>query len=207
MFDPDLHARLLAMVADPNIAFILLIVGVYGLIVEFLTPGIFFPGIVGGISLILALAGLSALPVNYAGLGLVFLGLAFMLGEALTPGLGALGLGGLAAFVFGSYFLFGGSASDIAVSLPLILVTALVTAALTFGVVAAALQARRRPAVTGAEQIIGAPAEVLDWNGNAGHVRFNGEVWSARGAHPLQPGAAVRIVARDGLTLVVETRA
>ncbi|MBN8963838.1 MAG: hypothetical protein J0H89_00320 [Rhizobiales bacterium] len=205
MFDPALHTRLLAMVADPNIAFILLIVGFYGLILEFIHPGVFLPGIIGGVSLILALAGLSALPVNYAGLGLIFLGIAFMLGEALTPGLGALGLGGLAAFVFGSYFLFGGSASDMAVSLPLILVTALVTAGLTFGIVAAALQARRRPAVTGAEQIIGAQAEVLDWDGSTGHIRFNGEVWSARGDRPRQTGDTVRIVARDGLTLVVET--
>jgi membrane-bound serine protease (ClpP class) len=205
MFDSDVHAHLLAMVADPNIAFILLIVGFYGLILEFIHPGVFLPGIIGGVSLILALAGLSALPVNYAGLGLIFLGIAFMLGEALTPGFGVLGLGGLAAFVFGSYFLFGGYSSDVAVSLPLIVVTALVTAGLTFGIVAAALQTRRKPAITGAEQIIGAQAEVVDWDGGTGHVRFNGEVWSARGKQPLQTGTTVRIVARDGLTLIIET--
>jgi membrane-bound serine protease (ClpP class) len=205
MLGSDLHTHLLSMVADPNVAFILLIVGFYGLILEFIHPGVFLPGIIGGISLILALAGLSALPVNYAGLGLIFLGIAFMLGEALTPGLGALGLGGLAAFVFGSYFLFGGYASDVAVSLPLIVVTALVTAGLTFGIVAAALQARRKPAITGAEQIIGGHAQVVDWDGVRGHVRFNGEVWSARSKQPLQAGTTVRIVARDGLTLTVET--
>jgi membrane-bound serine protease (ClpP class) len=205
MSGSDLHTHLLSIVADPNVAFILLIVGFYGLILEFIHPGVFLPGIIGGISLILALAGLSALPVNYAGLGLIFLGIAFMLAEALTPGLGALGLGGLAAFVFGSYFLFGGYASDVAVSLPLIVVTALVTAGITFGIVAAALQARRKPAITGAEQIIGGQAQVVDWDGARGHVRFNGEVWSARGEQPLRTGTTVRIVARDGLTLVVET--
>ena len=193
------------MLADPNVAFVLLIIGFYGLILEFVHPGAFVPGIVGGISLILALAGLSALPVNYAGLGLIFLGIAFMFGEALTPGLGALGFGGLAAFVFGAYFLFGGSASDVAVSLPLIAITALVTAGLIFGIVAAAMRARRRPTITGAEQMIGAPAEIIDWDGGQGHVRFNGEVWSARSAHPQQAGASVRIVARDGLTVIVES--
>src|SRR5690606_16594595 len=103
-------------------------------------------------------------------------------------------------FVGGAYMLFGAGPGDLAVSLPLILVTALVTAGLIFGVVAAALQARRRPAVTGAEQAMGAAVEVIDWDGGQGHVRFNGEVWSARGGQPRRAGETAHVIDRDGLT-------
>jgi membrane-bound serine protease (ClpP class) len=206
MFDPDLHARLLSAVSEPNVAFILLMIGLYGLIIEFGHPGALAPGIIGAISLILAIVGLSALPVNFGGLALLLAGIALMLGEAFTPGFGALGLGGLACFAIGSYFLLGqANGVDYGVSLPLIAGATLTTAALIFGVIAAVMKARRRRAMTGAEQAIGALAQVIDWTGDSGHVRFNGEVWSARSKRPLQPGAAVRIVKRDGLILFVDS--
>jgi membrane-bound serine protease (ClpP class) len=202
----DMRTRLLSVISDPNVAFLLLMIGFYGLILEFWHPGSFVPGVIGGISLILALIALSALPVNYGALGLMVLGLGLMIGEVFTPGIGALGIGGLLAFVAGSYFLFEGAGADIeiAVSLPLILGTAFTTAALIFFVIGAAMRSQRRPTMTGAEQVIGAQARVIDWEGETGHVRFNGEVWAARGTRSLPAGAAVRIVKRDGLTLVVE---
>ena len=206
VIEPDMRTRLLSVISDPNVAFILLMVGFYGLILEFWNPGSFVPGTLGGISLILALIALTALPVNYGALGLLVLGIGLMVGEALTPGIGVLGIGGALAFGVGAYFLFEGAGSDIeiAVSLPLIIGTMLTTAALIFGVVAAAMQARRRPAAAGAEQMIGARARVVDWQGEGGHVRAEGEIWAARSQQPLQAGATVRVVGRDGLTLLVE---
>jgi membrane-bound serine protease (ClpP class) len=204
--EPDLRTRLLSIISNPNVAFLLLMIGFYGIILEFWNPGTLVPGVIGGISLILSLIALSALPVNYGALALLVLGIALMIGEAFTPGVGALGIGGLAAFVVGSYFLFEGAGSDIkfAVSLPLIAGMAITTAALIFGVIAAAMRARKRPAVTGAEQVIGAIARVIDWQGDRGHVRFEGEIWNARSGRPQPVGAAVRVVGREGLTLVVE---
>lgn len=204
--EPDMRTRLLAVISNPNIAFLLLMIGVYGLFLEFWNPGTFVAGVVGGISLILALIALSALPVNYGALGLLVLGIGLMIGEALTPGIGVLGIGGVLAFLVGAYFLFEGAGSDIeiAVSLPLILGATITTAALIFGVVAAALQARRRPPAAGAEQMIGVKARVLDWEGENGHVRVEGEIWAARSKQPFQAGATVRVVGREGLTLIVE---
>jgi membrane-bound serine protease (ClpP class) len=203
---PDLRTHLLAAISDPNVAFILLMVGFYGLILEFLHPGTVLAGVIGGISLILALVALTILPVNYGALGLLVLGLALLAAEAFTPGFGVLGIGGVAAFVAGAYFLFEGAGSDveIAVSLPLIIGMAALSAGLILGVGAAAFSARRRPAATGAEQLIGAVAHVVDWDGAHGHVRLQGEVWSARASQPLQPASPVRVKARDGLTLIVE---
>jgi len=204
---PDLRTRILSAISNPNIAFILLMIGFYGLILEFWNPGVYAPGVIGGISLILALIALTALPVNYGALILLVLGIGLMIAEVFVPGTIVLGAGGLLAFVVGAYFLFEGAGSDIeiAVSLPLIGGMALTTAALIFGVVGAAMQARRRPSMTGAEQVIGAQARVIDWEGESGNVRFNGEIWAARSARPLQAGATVRVVGRDGLTLVVES--
>lgn len=203
---PDLRTRLLSVISDPNIAFILLMIGFYGLILEFLHPGTFVPGVIGGISLIMGLIALSVLPVNYGALGLLALGLALMIGEALTPGVGILGIGGLLAFVAGAYFLFEDAGSDIelAVSLPLILGMAALTAGVIFGVVALAIKARGRATVTGAEQLIGAEARIVDWDGSSGHVRLQGEVWSARSGVPIHSAGSVRVVGRDGLTLIVE---
>ena len=205
--EPDLRTLLLSVISNPNVAFLLMMIGFYGIILEFWNPGTFVPGVVGGISLILALIGLSALPVNYGALGLLVFGIALMIGEVFTPGIGVLGIGGLAAFVAGAYFLIEGAGADIdiAISLPLILGVAATTVLLIFGVIAAAIKARRRPALTGAEQIIGSTGEVIAWQGTAGQVRVLGEVWTARATNPIQPGNTIRVVGREGLTLIVET--
>ena len=205
--EPDLRTQLLSVISNPNVAFLLLMIGFYGIILEFWNPGSFVPGVVGGISLILALIGLSALPVNYGALGLLVLGIALMIGEVFTPGIGALGIGGLAAFIAGAYFLIEGTGADIdiAVSLPLIIGMAATTALLIFGVIAAAMEARRRAPVTGAEQIIGSIGQVIAWQDATGQIRVLGEVWNARAARPMQTGDTVRVVGRDGLTLIVDT--
>jgi membrane-bound serine protease (ClpP class) len=205
-YEPDWRTRLLSAIADPNVAFILLMIGFYGILFEFWHPGTFVPGVVGAISLILALTALSALPVHYGALGLLFLGIALMVGEALTPGFGILGVGGVIAFVVGAIFLFEGGDRDIeiAVSLPLIIGFAVTTAALIFGVLGAAMKARKRLPATGAEQMIGSRGEVVVWEGPSGQVRVLGEIWAARGPATLKPKDAVRVIARDGLILIVE---
>jgi membrane-bound serine protease (ClpP class) len=204
--EPDWRTKALSAISDPNIAFLLLLIGFYGLILEFWNPGVFAPGVIGAISLIVGLTALTALPVNYAALGLLVLGILLMIGEAFTPGVGALGIGGLAAFVVGALFLFEGGDTDIefAVSRWLIFGSAITTAGMILAIGGAAWSARKRPPVTGSEQMIGMPGEVVSWSDVRGSVRVHGEIWSARANRPLQVNDTVRVVGREGLTLIVE---
>ena len=204
--EPDWRTKLLSVIANPNIAFILLLVGVYGLLFEFWSPGALVPGVLGGISLLLALVALSVLPVQYGALALLLLGIAMMTGEAFTPGIGILGLGGLVAFLVGSFFLFEpeGSTVDFGVSIPIIIGAAITSAGLTFVVIAAAMKARRRTAVTGAEEMIDSRGTVVDWQTGRGNIRIHGEIWSARSDKELKSGDSVRVTRREGLTLIIE---
>jgi membrane-bound serine protease (ClpP class) len=204
--EPDWRTKLLGVIADPNIAFLLLLVGVYGLLFEFWSPGAILPGVLGGVSLLLALIALSVLPVQYGALALLLLGIAMMVGEAFAPGFGALGIGGFAAFLIGSFFLFepGGSTIDFGVSIPIIIGAAMTSAGLTFVVIAAAMKARQRPPATGAEEMIESRGRVVDWQTNRGNIRVHGEIWSARSDRELKAGDSVRVKGREGLTLVVE---
>ncbi|MDW8371710.1 MAG: NfeD family protein, partial [Geminicoccaceae bacterium] len=198
--DPGLRLKVLQVIADPNIAFVLLLVGVYGILFEFWNPGTFVPGVLGGIALFLALAALSVLPVQMAGVGLLLLGIALMVAEAFTPGIGILGLGGLVAFAAGAFFLFDPAAADfdLRVTLPVVIAATGVSALLLMGVLGAALGARRRRVVFGAEAIVGAEGQVIDWQGDQGRVRVEGELWEARAARPLGPGTTVRVAGRKG---------
>jgi membrane-bound serine protease (ClpP class) len=204
--ETDLRTRVLSIISDPNIAFILLMIGFYGVILEFWNPGTFVPGVIGAICLILALVSLSTLPVHYGALALLVLGIGLMIAEAFTPGIGILGIGGVIAFIAGAYFLFEGAEADftVRVSLPVILGSTATTAALIFGLVGAAMRARRRPPATGAEEMIGSRGSVVEWHGTSGAVRAHGEVWSARAERTLKTGDAVRVVGREGMTLIVE---
>ena len=206
VLQPEWRTRLLATIADPNLAFILLLVGVYGLLFEFWNPGAFLPGIIGGISLLLALIALSLLPVHYGALALLLLGVALMIAEAFTPGIGALGIGGVVAFLVGAFFLYEGEGADfdMRVSIPVIAGAALASAGLSFFVLGAALKARNRPTQTGAEQLLREHGTVIAWSNDRGNIRIHGEVWAARAAKALAPGDRVRVKSRDGLILDVE---
>jgi membrane-bound serine protease (ClpP class) len=203
---PDWRTKALSAISDPNIAFLLMLIGFYGLILEFWNPGTFAPGVIGAISLIVGLTALTALPVNYGALGLLVLGILLMIGEAFTPGIGALGIGGLAAFLVGGLFLFEGGDTDIefAVSRWLIFGSALATAGIIVGIGGAAWSARKRKPATGSEQLIGTRGEVVSWSDLRGSVRVVGEIWSAQSNRPLQVNDIVRVVGREGLTLIVE---
>lgn len=201
----DWKTKFLSAITDPNIAFVLLLIGIYGILFEFWSPGAIAPGVIGGISLIVALTALSVLPVNMAGLALLLLGIGFMVGEAFTPGIGLLGLGGLVAFVIGALFLFDPVAPDVPleVSRPLVAGAAIASAAFLVGVLGLAMSARRQPIHSGADLMIGNTGEVLSWSDGEGQVRVQGEIWRAQSDLPLNAGDKVRIVRRTGLTLFV----
>jgi membrane-bound serine protease (ClpP class) len=202
----DPTARILEFIGNPDAAFVLLLVGIYALLLEFAHPGAILPGIVGVICLTLAAIALSALPVQYGALALLVAGIALMTAEAFTPGFGVLGLLGFMAFVAGGYYLFDTPAGQIEmrVSMPLLAGSAVASAGLIFFVVGAAIKVRKQPTATGAEQMLTEHGTVIDWSGDSGNIRIHGEVWSARGARTFAPGDAVRVTRRDGLVLVVE---
>lgn len=203
-YAPDWRNRLLSVIADPNIAYILMLLGIYGLFFELWNPGFVLPGVVGGICLLLALYAFQVLSVSFAGLGLILLGIAFMVGEMFMPSFGALGIGGLVAFVVGSVILFDTDVPGFGVAWSLIATVALVSAAFFFGVVYFALRARRRPVVSGHEEMIGSLGEALEDFTGDGRVRAHSEEWQARTSSPLTRGQKVRVVGRDGLLLIVE---
>ncbi|MCH8139796.1 MAG: nodulation protein NfeD, partial [Proteobacteria bacterium] len=201
---PDWRNELLAVITNPNLAYILLMIGFYGLILEFWNPGAVVPGVVGAISLLLALYALNLLPINYAGLGLILLGIALMTAEAFLPSFGILGIGGVIAFVIGSVFLIDTEVPDYTISWPLIAVAAATSGAFFMFVLAMALKARKRPVVSGREELLGSYGRVINWTDRDGTIRVHGEAWQASAAAVFEPGARVHIAGIEGLTLLVE---
>jgi membrane-bound serine protease (ClpP class) len=204
LIEPDWRSELLAVLTNPNVAYILMLIGIYGLIFEFTNPGAVVPGVVGAISLLLALFALHVLPINYAGLGLLLLGIILMVSEVFMPSFGALGIGGVIAFAIGSVMLFETGAEAYTLSLPLVIAVALSSAAFFMLVLAMAVKARRRPVVTGAEEVLGSQGRVIGWSGGAGRVRVRGEIWQASATAPLRRGQNIRVTALKGLTLEIE---
>jgi membrane-bound serine protease (ClpP class) len=172
-----------------------------------MNPGFVAPGVIGGVCLLLALWGLQMLPINYAGLGLILLGIAFFVAEAFVPSYGALGLGGIAAFAFGALLLIDGEIPGFGIPLPLIGALALASAVCVVGVVGMAAKARRRPQVSGAARLLGAGGEVIEHAGNEGWATIDGERWQVRAGQPLKNGQRVRVTRVDGLTLEVSPAA
>jgi membrane-bound serine protease (ClpP class) len=201
---PDWRSRLLSIITDPNIAYILMLIGIYGLIFEFSNPGAVIPGVAGAICLLIALYAFQVLPVNYAGLGLILLGVTLMVAEAFAPSFGALGIGGIIAFVIGSVILMNTDVPGFGVSLPLIATFALLSSVLFTIVLYMAIKARNKPVVSGREELLGAMAEVLADFSRHGRVRVHSEIWNAVTDHPLLKGQQVRVTRMDGLTLSVE---
>ena len=201
---PDWRTELLAVITNPNIAYILLLIGIYGLIFEFTHPGVIVPGVAGAVSLMLALFALHVLPVNYAGLGLIVLGVAFMVAEAFLPAFGALGIGGIVAFLIGSVMLIDTDVPGFGISWQVIGAVGGVSSAAFAVVLVMAVKARRRPVVSGQEEMVGSFGHVIDWSEDKGRVRVHGEIWNASSAEPLAPGKRIGVAAMDGLTLTVK---
>ena len=202
--EPDWRSELLSVITDPNVAYILMIVGIYGIIFEFYHPGMVAPGTIGAVSLLLALYAFNVLPVNYVGLALILLGTVLMVFEAFVPSFGALGIGGIASFVVGSIMLMDADVPGFRVYMPLIGAIATVSAGVFLFVGMMVVRARRRAVVSGPEELIGLGGEVVSWSGLTGRVHTHGEIWQARANNELAPGSKVRIRQRDGLVLLVE---
>ncbi|RDD60563.1 NfeD family protein [Ferruginivarius sediminum] len=200
---PDWRDELLSILTNPNIAFIFMMLGVYGLIFELANPGAIIPGVLGAIFLMLGLYALNVLPVNYAGLGLVVLGIAFMTAEAFVPSFGALGLGGLAAFALGSTILFDTGSPAFALSYWTIGSVTAVTGAILVLLIGYLVRAQRRPVTTGEQTHLGDKAQVESWSHGRGRVRLHGELWNAIGPPRLHKGQTVRVQTIDGLELTV----
>lgn len=206
--EPDWRTQFLAVITNPSVALLLMMIGVYGLFFEFSNPGSGVGGVLGGICLILALYALQLLPVNYAGMALILLGIAFITAEAFMPSFGVLGIGGLAAFVFGALILIDTEVPGFGIPLVLIVTLALTSGAVIFAILSMALRARRRALVGGDSELIGSLARihaVQPSNPLGGWVQLQGENWQVVSQVPLQPGQQVRVLARQGSTLDVAT--
>ena len=202
-FDPGWRHRLLAFISDPNIAFLLLMAGAYGLILEAASPGIGLGGVVGGIALVLGLFAVNLLPVDATGLLLMGLGLAMLVAEAFVPAFGVLGFGGLAPLALGGAIAFDFGVPGFRLS-PWVLAPSVILSGLLLLVsIRVVWRARGRPVVTGSQGMIGARGRVLSWAGGAGVVLVHGERWAAAAPAALAPGQVVRVLSRRGLRLEV----
>jgi membrane-bound serine protease (ClpP class) len=203
---PDWRTQLLAVITNPSVALLLIMFGVYGLIFEFMNPGSGVGGVLGGICLLLGLYALQLLPVNYAGVGLILLGLAFMIAEAFLPSFGVIGFGGVVAFVVGAVILMDTDVPGFGIPLALIIGMALISALLLMTLVGMALKARRRALVSGDAGLVGSLTTVTGLMPGlpmSGWVQLQGEKWQVQCRSPLHLGQQVRVVARTGVTLDV----
>ncbi|WP_430367334.1 NfeD family protein [Trinickia sp. NRRL B-1857] len=212
-FEPDWRSHFLAVVTDPNVALILLTIGMYGLFFEFANPGFVLPGVAGAICLLVGLFALQLLPISYTGLALIFLGIAFLIAEAFLPTFGTLGFGGIVAFAAGALMLIDTDQPGYGVPLPTVAAISAAGAVFVFFVSSFAYRARRRPVVTGGEALVGSVGEVIDaalapadeesTGASVGWARVHGERWRVRAAAPLAAGAHIRVTGRHGLVLDV----
>ena len=202
--ETDWRTELLALVTNPNVAYLLMLIGIYGLLLEGYNPGAVVPGVVGAICLLLALFAFQVLSVNYAGLALIALGVILIVAESFVPSFGALGLGGVIAFVIGSVMLLDSEVPGFSIAWQLIAVMGLAGALLLLAIVSFAVRARRRPVVSGAEGLRHEHAEAVEDFERQGLVRVHGELWTAQTTVPVRAGQRLRVRGVDGLVIQVE---
>ena len=202
VFPADWRVQALGFISNPNIAYILMLIGIYGIIFELISPGTVVPGVTGAIALLLGLYALNMLPITVAGTGLVGLGIALLVAEAFVPSFGVLGIGGIVAFGLGSLFMFD-DVPGFELSWSVVLAATIGSAVLLIVVVAAVVRAHKRRVATGEAALLGTSATVLSWSDGQGRVHLHGEDWIARSREPVVPGEKVRVTAREGLTLMV----
>jgi len=203
LVEPDWRHEFLAVITNPNIAYILLMIGIYGLILEFYTPGLGLPGITGVICLLIAAFALQMLPISYVGLALIVVGVGLLVFEVVSPSFGVFGVGGIIAFLLGSIMLMDTDLPAYQISLPLIAAFAVATGLLVLLVLGAVIRARKQRVTTGVEAMLGAEAVALEDFSQHGHVFIHGEHWAAESELPVKKGDSLRITAIDGLTLKV----
>jgi len=198
---PDWRTRFLSVITDPNVAYILMLIGVYGLFLEFYNPGGIIPGVVGAISLLIALYAFQVLPINYAGLALIGLGILLMVMEAFVPSTGILGIGGVIAFVFGSIILMDTESKSFQIALPLIIAVAAFSVLLLVIIVGMLIRSRRVALVSGDSAMLGEMAEVVEDFSDKGLVRVHGELWQAVTEGAVKKGQLLPVKAVNGLEL------
>ena len=201
--EPDWKSRFLGIITEPSVALILMMLGVYGLLFEFMNPGFVLPGVIGAIALLIGLFALNMLPISYAGLALILVGLGFMVAEVFLPSYGSLGAGGVIAFAVGAIMLIDTDVPGFAVPLWFVGALTVVSAGFVYVVARLALRAHRRPVVTGSEELIGSVGVALEDVQGEGWARVHSEQWRVQSAVPLKRGQNVRVTGRDGLVLKV----
>jgi membrane-bound serine protease (ClpP class) len=202
--EPDWRTKLLALLSNPTVAVLLMMIGIYGLFVEFTSPGFGVPGVAGAISLLLALYAFHLLPVNWAGVALLLLGAALMIAEVFLPTFGVIGVGGIIAFILGGLLLIEPESPGFGIPLGFVIGIALSSALAIIGFGGFALRARKRPVVSGKEEMVGAVGTVLAADAGEVWAQIHGERWRVRGTEPLAPGDQVCVTGVDGLTLEVQ---
>jgi len=201
---PDWRNKFLSIIASPEILMLLIMIGVYGLWFEGSNPGAIVPGVVGVISLLLAAYALQVLPVNFAGLALIIVGIALIVAESFVPSFGALGVGGIVAFIFGSIMMFDSGIPGFGISITFVVSFAVISGALLLWMVSYVVKLRRRGAVTGVEMILGDSGTAMESFAGAGRVWLEGAPWAAVSKVPIEKDQEVVVTAIDGLTLEVE---
>jgi len=199
----DWRSEFLAVITNPNIAYVLMLMGIYGLIIEFYNPGFGIPGVVGAVCLLLALYAFQVLPISYAGLGLILLGIALMTAEAFAPSFGVLGLGGIVAFVVGSIMLMDTELPGYQIALPMIVAFAVFSVGVLVFALGLIMRARRQAVVTGLDHLFGARAAVESVSGDVAWVRLDGELWEVACEDTLAPDDSVTVNTIDNLILQV----
>ncbi len=202
--EPDWRTELLSVLTNPTVAYLLMLIGIYGLIFEGYNPGAIVPGVVGAICLLLALFAFQVLPVNYAGFALIALGLILIISEAFVPSFGVLGIGGLISFVIGSIILMDTDVPGFGIPLPLIAAVSIAGGLITFSIIGFALRARRTPVVSGQEEMVGLTGTAQEDFEGQGRVWVRSEMWRAQCDAPITKGTKVRVTGMDGLVLKVK---
>jgi membrane-bound serine protease (ClpP class) len=200
---PDWRNRFLSVITDPNVAYILMLIGVYGLFLEFYNPGAIVPGVAGAISLLIALYAFQVLPVNYAGLALIGLGILLMVMEAFIPSTGILGIGGVVSFVVGSVILMDTESEAFQIAVPLIIAVAAFSVLMLVMVFGMLIRSRRVALVSGDSVMLGEKAEVMEDFVGQGQVWVHGELWQAVTEQPVKKGQLISIKAINGLKLIL----
>ena len=201
---PDWRYDFLSFLTNPNVAYILMLIAIYGLFFEFSNPGLILPGVAGVIALLLVLYAFQLMPINYVGLTLILIGMAFMLFEAYVASFGALGIGGIIAFIIGSIMLFDMHDPNFRLAWTLILSTSLLTLAFFLMIISLAIKSHKKAIITGQEGLIGSEGIVLSSMNEQIVVRILGEIWEARSTSLLNPGEKIKVIKVRGLTLFVE---
>jgi membrane-bound serine protease (ClpP class) len=202
--EPNWRTRLLTIITDPNIAYLLMLAGVYGLLLEGYNPGALVPGIIGGICLLLALFAFQVLPVNYAGLALIVLGVMLMVAEGFVPSFGVLGMGGLASFIFGSIILMDADIPGFGIARSIIAAVATVGGMAMLGLIYLLMRARNRPVVSGVEALLNHEAVALEDFFGDGAILLDGERWHAVSDQPVKKGDRLKVTHVKGLIVNVE---